>query len=1241
MNFFLIALISFFNCVSAEMILTREGERLREERSQKRESMKKLFTRKDNKDLSIDYYVDSLVGKQIQQRIELQDTIDCYPHPVLDIKITNANNESAFTLLGSNCPANSCDCYVDYTFLPRMDKNYEGELCIKVQNLPRDMMPYPTSTECLTIFGEGYRYPKFPNKKINKISDNEIQCGSVIQTDNKTFGESIDIVGTNFSLVYSSSNAEGHITPDGSVARENSFNPNGLSISIHHILYTPDQPSDLSTLYLGSGFNIKKNVKELGNKYIVFHEGEILEFNKAHIGRHLRTLDADTGVIKYIFNYDQNGFLISVMDRFGRNTQITRDINGRMQTIIAPKGQVTSFELNSNNLVTKIIHPDLNSHELVYYQNSDLLENFKKPSGASKVIEYSPIGWLTKVEGSGGNAWEFDYYRGTNGSLVTEMYSKLERYTTYDSSYDETNHLFIRKKYGNSGFENVFTQRDDIGEIVRSSIYGEQIRKTKEDERFGILYYRDGRNQDIYKGKTKEVDFLQTVILQDPNDYFSFDNLTKTTRVNGIDFITSYNKPTNTLTKTAPSGHIVTTILNSLGLPVSIKSGQDQAIGFEYNADGNITKQIFGPGNESSFTYNAQGFLATAKNSLNQETKYHYDVMGRKVREIYSDGRFTRFVYDVDGRLIRVIPPGRTAHVFSYNGLDEVAQYRPPQVEESALTQTRYYYNADKQLIRVQRPDGQKIRYVYEEELGQLMAMVFGNNERERYTYYPLTENIKNVTSADGIVTLFTYFNENTVEIEQSTFEDDTFRKQYVFDNFHRPIRKITKLNGSEIGREVILFDNDGRITKKGSVRYIYDSTSGHLANIIAGNVHERKVYDSFGNLSSSRALLITPNGNTELYFYSLTRNNLFQITRKIERVEGVQARYDYTYDSVGRLKQVKKDNVIISDNVYDTNGNRISGIQNGKTFTATYDNQDRLKTFLLEGREPKAYTYNLNGELVKIDEGANVTLFARDGLGRLKTITMPDQSSRGYKLDYLGRRIGEYENNSLKVKNNFDSELALSFSQAQMTQVIREYTIGANANIADTFKENDQEYKLIKDHLGSLRMVVNAETGAVIQKMNYTEYGEVIEDTNPGLSPFGFAGGFYDQKTKLVKFGARDYDPEVGRWLSKDPILFNGGDTNLYGYVIQDPVNFIDPSGNKRWGPQVGVFDFLQKLANLGKKAKDMYKGLTDNINRKLCEINPDLCKDDRKPDIDPIPKQDPTEDSDANSSCPIGGMR
>ncbi|MFB6307314.1 MAG: RHS repeat-associated core domain-containing protein, partial [Flavobacteriales bacterium] len=83
-----------------------------------------------------------------------------------------------------------------------------------------------------------------------------------------------------------------------------------------------------------------------------------------------------------------------------------------------------------------------------------------------------------------------------------------------------------------------------------------------------------------------------------------------------------------------------------------------------------------------------------------------------------------------------------------------------------------------------------------------------------------------------------------------------------------------------------------------------------------------------------------------------------------------------------------------------------------------------------------------------------------------------------------------------------------------------------------------------------------------MVQRLDYTPYGEVTRNTNPGFQPFGFAGGIYDHQTGLVRFGARDFDPTLGRWTSKDPIGFAGGDPNLYGYVLGDPVNGLDVNG-------------------------------------------------------------------------------
>src|SRR6185436_10359240 len=103
--------------------------------------------------------------------------------------------------------------------------------------------------------------------------------------------------------------------------------------------------------------------------------------------------------------------------------------------------------------------------------------------------------------------------------------------------------------------------------------------------------------------------------------------------------------------------------------------------------------------------------------------------------------------------------------------------------------------------------------------------------------------------------------------------------------------------------------------------------------------------------------------------------------------------------------------------------------------------------------------------------------------------------------------------------------------------------------------------FRFVKDHVGSVRLVVNAATSVVAQRLDYDEFGKVLQDTAPGFQPFGFAGGLYDPDTSLVHFGARDYDAEIGRWVNKDPTGFEGG-SNFYAYCGDDPINNVDPTG-------------------------------------------------------------------------------
>jgi RHS repeat-associated protein len=117
-------------------------------------------------------------------------------------------------------------------------------------------------------------------------------------------------------------------------------------------------------------------------------------------------------------------------------------------------------------------------------------------------------------------------------------------------------------------------------------------------------------------------------------------------------------------------------------------------------------------------------------------------------------------------------------------------------------------------------------------------------------------------------------------------------------------------------------------------------------------------------------------------------------------------------------------------------------------------------------------------------------------------------------------------------------------------------------------------DYYLVRDHLGAVRLVTDM-TGAVVKRVDYDAFGAVVYDSNPQFAiPFGFAGGLADPDTGLILFGARDYDPDTGRWTAKDPIGFSGGDMNLYGYCMGDPINMIDPTGLEGYYSVYRTFD-------------------------------------------------------------------
>jgi len=180
--------------------------------------------------------------------------------------------------------------------------------------------------------------------------------------------------------------------------------------------------------------------------------------------------------------------------------------------------------------------------------------------------------------------------------------------------------------------------------------------------------------------------------------------------------------------------------------------------------------------------------------------------------------------------------------------------------------------------------------------------------------------------------------------------------------------------------------------------------------------------------------------------------------------------------------------------------------------------------------------------------------------LGELKSVTSPTKSI-SYQHNASNQRVAKKVDGIVVEKYlwaNLTTLLAIYDKDDNLIQRF-EY---ADSRMPIAMTQDNQKYYLHYDQVGTLKAISDS-SGNIVKEVVYDTFGNILSDSNPSFKvPFGFAGGLYDSDTKLTRFGYRDYDAYTGKWTAKDPIGFDGGDSNLYGYVLGDPVGGIDPMG-------------------------------------------------------------------------------
>ena len=952
------------------------------------------------------------------------------------------------------------------------------------------------------------------------------------------------------------------VSPDGTISTYADFNnydhyQTGCAVSdFSQLAMSPN--GDLY-LALGQADRILKITKPLpgfdGNDLAIPSEDgtELYKFNPN--GKHLATYDTLTGLVKYSFNYDQSGYLISVVDADGNLTTIER-YGANPSAIVGPYGQRTILSVNNDGYIDNITNPANETIRLTYF-NGGLLASLTDPKGGIHQFDYDNLGLLTKDQDPVGGYTALERVELSNGYQIIKKVAadtnkeNLTTYTVENLSNGDTRRTTIGCCGGKienyikaDGSTKVTTADGTVTETTQAA-----------DPRFGMVApYPSMITVTTPSGLTNTVTVNKTAVLSDPSNQLSLVSLHTETTVNEKTQVVEYDAATRQLVSTSPMGRKMVSTLDEKGRVMKVVTPGFAPVTFEYDDRGRLFRITEGTGNAariSAIYFKSNGYIDYVADPLNRKTYFEYDPVGRVTKQTLPNGKVIAFSYDANGNVTNLTPPDKGAHGFTYTAVDLADAYNPPMIDSGATT-TQYDYNLAKQSKLVTRPDGKTIGFEYNTQ-GKLIGIQLPEGELT-YAYDANTGQLRNIIAPDNGTLANAYDGALPTAVTWDGLVKGkigvTYNSEFLVDS--QSVNDANKVSYQ--------YNNDGQLTNAGDLTINYDETTGVFTESTIGSIKDVVVSRTeFGEVKDYKVT----KGGTNLFETQYTYDALGRIQRKIEIADGLNQTYEYRYDEIGQLTDVTKDGVKVGHYEYDSNGNRTSysGV-NGSVALTSYDAQDRLIQY-----GGNTYQYSANGELQSKTNSNGTTRYDYDVLGNLKAVMLADGTRLEYTVDGAGRRVGKKVNGVFVQGFLYQDDLKPVVELDGSNNVVTRFVYGTSTIVPDYMIKGGVTYRIVADHLGSPRLVVNVATGQVVQKIDYDEFGNVLQDTNPGFQPFGFAGGIWDPQTKLVRYGARDYDAEVGRWTCKDPIGFDGGDTDLFGYVGSDPINYTDPFGLAHFG--------------------------------------------------------------------------
>jgi RHS repeat-associated protein len=522
-----------------------------------------------------------------------------------------------------------------------------------------------------------------------------------------------------------------------------------------------------------------------------------------------------------------------------------------------------------------------------------------------------------------------------------------------------------------------------------------------------------------------------------------------------------------------------------------------------YDNIGNLASVTDARGNTTSYGYDVLGRLISVTDPENRTTQYTYSMANNLIQIRYPDNRTTTKVYDEIGRLIQQTNPDGQVEKFKYDANNNLVQF----VNRKGGVIT-YSYNNRNFLTSSSTP-GETVTYTYDAG-GKRLSMTDATGTTQ-YSYYNDTARLKDITFPDGTTVVYDY----DVQSLESQYVLGDSREEYAYDARNR-------LVGIQIQRHDHFEGNNWFIYEAGRIQYTYNANS------------------TLSGMSVNEGLFAKT--------YAYDGLNLSAITYK-KADQTVIGSFQYSYDN---------------------NRNIVSRNENGQIASFTYDALNRIQTSSLFN---ESYQYDTRGNRLTLTSDLAPTVplasYEYDDWDRLVRVTPENGTPVEYRYNGDGMLWERVENG-----------VTTRYYYNERGQLIREGTVQADGSVTLTARyiyngastvpiaRDDIEHEVVLYYVtnghGDVMAVVDG-AGNIVNEYSYDIWGNPLTVSELVHTPFRYSGEYWDDTTGLQYLRARWYDPSIGRFINEDTYegdITNPLSLNLYIYVLNNPLRYIDPSG-------------------------------------------------------------------------------